>query len=82
MGLIEELFGGHSEKFSLICRAIGIEERFLAVFGVLPEPKIFTGTYLNPIAVFGPVAQRRSAVSGTVEHIQFMGEFMIDNIVP
>ncbi len=42
--LIEELLCGDGKKFRFTNRAVSIEERFFAIFGVVFETQIFTRT--------------------------------------
>jgi hypothetical protein len=80
-GLIEELFRGNGEEFGFVGGPVGVEKGFPTRLGIPFEAKVFARAGYDPVAEFGAVSQRRSAVGGAVEHIQFVGEFMIDNIV-
>ena len=36
---------------------------------------------INPVIVFTPVTQGWGAIGCAIEHVQFVGKFMVDNIV-
>ena len=79
--LIEKLFGGDGEEFSFIDGAIGIEKTFPAAFDFPAQAEEFARTYPHPFTVFGTAAQRGRAVGRAVEHVQLVGEFMVDYVV-
>ena len=45
------------------------------------EAKVFVRTDGHPVPVFVAVSQRRGTIGGAVQHVQFMGKFMVDNIM-
>ena len=79
--LIEEVLGCNCEEFSFVCRSVGIKKRSLALFSEFFETQKFTRACFDPVAEFSPVFQRGRSVSRAVKHIQFMSEFVVNNIV-
>ena len=80
-GLVEELFSSNSEEFGFVCGPVGVEKGFPARLGGVFEAKVFARAGTDPVAVFGAVCQRGGAVGGAVKHVQFVGKFMIDNVM-
>ena len=54
---------------------------FLTLLGLTFQSKIFPGTGCDPVFIFSPVTQGRCTVCGSVQHVEFVGEFMVDNIM-
>jgi len=80
-GTVEELLCCHGKELGLIRTAIGVKEGLVALPGYAAQPQEFVGTYGHPFGELVAVGYQRGAVGSTVEHVELMGEFMVDHIM-
>lgn len=81
VGAVEELLGDHGEELSLALRAIGVEESFVALLGEPAQPQEFAGANGHPFSELLAVSKGRGAVGGSVKHVEFVGKFVIDDVM-
>ena len=82
MGSVKEFLRGYGEELGLVSGAVGIEEGFVPFLGKEAQPLKFLGTHRYPFGELIAVSEGRGAVCGSVEHVEFVGEFMVDDIMP
>jgi hypothetical protein len=80
-GLIEKLFRSNSKELGLVRSSVGIHEGFLTLLSLTFQAKIFPRAGRNPVFIFSPVTQGRCPVCGSVQHVEFVGKFMVNNIM-
>ena len=79
--LIEELLGRHRKELGFVGRPVRIEQGAPSLFRLLAEQEILAGTDPGPCLILRPVMQRRCAVGPTVQHVEFVGELVVDDVV-
>jgi hypothetical protein len=78
---IEELLGRHRKELGFVGRPVRIEQRAPSLLRLLAEEEILAGTDPGPCLVLRPVMQRRGAVGAAVQHVEFVGELVVDHVV-
>ncbi len=73
----EEQFGRHGEVFGRIGRAVAADE---AVAAAAPEPPVIGAEGLDPCRLVVAGRERRHAIGGSVELVEFVSELVVDDV--
>lgn len=78
---VEELFRCYGEEFCLISCAVSVKEGLVAFFGEAAQPQEFPGADGHPFGELGATGEGRGAVGSTVEHVELVGELVVDHVM-
>lgn len=79
--LIEEMFRCDREELGFVGRTVRVEQSRFAPLRAIAETLVLLRTHLDPARILGAPVQEWGAVGATVEHVEFVSEFVIDDVM-
>ena len=78
---VEKVLCNHREEFPRIRATICVQKSALSLRGAAAQLVVLACANLDPALVLPGLGQGRRTVDATVEHVELVGELMIDNVV-
>jgi len=78
---VEEVFCDHCEEFPRIGATVSVQKSARFLRGTAAQLVVFARANLYPALLLPALGQGWRAVDATVEHVEFVAEFVIDDVV-